>query len=285
MHAGLNRPDRVEDQGGREARQVAGELKRLGALGPCGRARVALMFSYEAQWQLGIQPQGRGFHWIPLAFELYAALRRLGLDIDIVAPDADLAGYALIVCPSLPILPDETLARLEAAEGLVLVGPRTGSRTTDGHIPPDLPPGPLQRRLPMKVTRVESLRPGGGPQVRLGERTLPARLWRERIETALEAVATFADGGPAWVRSGRWNYLATWPAPALADAVIGRLVAEAGLATVALEDGVRLRTRDGVAFAFNYAAEPRVAPAPAGAAFLLGEAALAPGGVCAWRTG
>ena len=137
----------------------------------------------------------------------------------------------------------------------------------------------------MQVTRVESLRPGAGPTVRLGDRTLPARLWRERIETELEALATFEDGGAAWVRSGRWNYLATWPEPALADAVVGRLVAEAGLATTALEDGVRLRTRDRVAFAFNYAAAPRRAPAPAGARFLLGEAALAPGGVCAWRIG
>ena len=40
------------------------------------------------------------------------------------------------------------------------------------------------------------------------------------------------------MRSGRWNYLAAWPTPALADAVIGRLVAEAGLATTQLEDGV-----------------------------------------------
>jgi beta-galactosidase len=284
MHAGLNRPDRELDQGGREAAVVARELKAVGELGPCGRARVALVFSYEAEWHLSIQPQGGGFHWIPLAFEAYAALRRLGLDVDIAAPDADLAGYGLIVCPSLPMLREETLARLDAAEGLVLVGPRTGSRTVDGHIPPELPPGPLQSRLPMKVTRVESLRPGGGPAVTLDGRTLPARLWRERVETDAEVLATFEDGGPAWVRSGRWNYLATWPEPALIDAVVGRLVAEAGLATTALEEGVRLRTRDGVAFAFNYAPEPRHAPAPAGARFLLGEAALPPGGVCAWRT-
>jgi hypothetical protein len=40
-----------------------------------------------------------------------------------------------------------------------------------------------------------------------------------------------------------------------------------------------------VAFAFNYAPETRRAPAPVGACFLLGEAALAPGGVCAGRIG
>jgi beta-galactosidase len=283
MHAGLNRPDRVEDTGGHEAQAVAAELKAVGELGPCGRAPVALMVDYEAEWHLSIQPQGGGFHWVPLAFELYAALRRLGLDIDLVGPDCDLAGYRLIVCPSLPTLTEATLARLDAAEGIVLLGPRSGSRTVDGQIPSNLPPGPLQSRLPMKVTRVESLRPGGGPSVRIGAATYASRLWRERIETELTPLAVFDDGGPAWLQSGRWNYLAAWPEPALADAVIGRLAEEAGLAGTVLDEGVRVRTRDGVRIAINYAPEPRRAPAPAGARFVLGAAELPPGGVCAWR--
>ncbi len=285
MHAGLNRSDRVEDQGGREARQVAAELKEIGALDPCGRAPVALTMDYEAEWHLAIQPQGQGFHWVPLAFEMYAALRRLGLDVDIVGPDGDLAGYRLVVCPSLPILREDTLARLDASGARVLFGPRTGSRTVDGRTPSDLPPGPLQARLPMKVTRAESLRPGGGPTVRIGAATFVSRLWRERIETELAPLATFEDGGPAWVQSGRWNYLAAWPERGLADAVVGRLVADAGLATVPLEEGVRLRTRGGLAFAVNYSDAPRRAPAPDGAHFVLGGPALEPGGVAAWRLG
>ena len=44
-----------------------------------------------------------------------------------------------------------------------------------------------------------------------------------------------------------------------------------------------MRTRGGVAFAFNYAAEPRATPAPAGARYLLGDAELPPAGVAAWR--
>jgi beta-galactosidase len=283
MHAGLNRPDRVVDVGGREARRVADELRAVGELGPCRRAEVALVFSYEAAWHLNIQPQGQGFRWVQLAFDAYCALRRKGLDIDIVAPDADFTGYKLVVYPSLPMLNEATLARFDATETLVLFGPRTGSRTLAGRIPDDLPPGLLQSRLPMKVTRVESLRPGAGPMVWLGDQTLPARLWRETIETALDPVATFADGGPAWVRQGRWNYLATWPEPALFDAVIERLEKDAGLFILTLEEGVRLRTRDGVAFAFNFAPEPRTAPAPRKARFVLGAAEMPPGGVSAWR--
>ena len=283
MHAGLNRPDRSEDDGGREARAVAGELAALGDLGACRRAKVALVYSYEAAWHLRVQPQGAGFAWIRLAFEAYSALRQLGLDVDILPPDADFSGYALVVCPSLPMLEPATLDALEASGAIVLLGPRTGSRTRDGWIPDNLPPGPLQTRMPMKVVRVESLRPGAGPIVRLGDRTLPARLWREMIETPIAPSATFADGQPALLAHGRWRYLATWPEAALNAALMADLAREAGIETVALEEGVRLRTRGDVTFAINFAPETRATPAPADARYLLGGPQLPPAGVAAWR--
>ena len=283
LHAGLNRPDRVEDQGGREARQVAREIEALGPLAPCRRAAVALVFSYEADWHLKIQPQGHGFDGLRLAFEFYEALRRRGLDVDILPPDADFAGYGLVVCPTLPMLHPATLAALQASGALVLFGPRTGSRTTEGHIPPELPPGPLQAGLTIKVTRVESLRPGAGPAVVFEGRTFTARLWRETLETALAPRASFTDGGAAWVAQGRLNYLATWPQPELLDAVIETLAREAGVPLTDLAQGVRLRRRDGVTFAFNFAPEPRATPAPPGMTFLMGGEVLPPGGLAAWR--
>ena len=240
------------------------------------------MFSYEACWQYEIQPHATGANAVMLTFDAYSALRRLGLDVDIVAPGQSLTGYRLVVVPALPIVTPQALTALEASDAVILFGPRTGSRTQDGHIPPDLPPGPLQTRLPLKVVRVESLRPGAEPHVRIGGGALPGKLWREHLETELPVVAAFADGRPAWVRSGRWHYLATWPEPELYDEVMAALAREAGLTPTVLEPGVRLRTRDGVTFCMNYTAEARTAPAPDGARFLLGARALPPGGVGAW---
>lgn len=283
MHAGLNRPDNVLDRGGEEAAEVAAELAGIGTLQPCARAAVALIFSYEADWQFGIQPHARGFRWLELAFEMYSALRRLGLDVDIVPPDADLRGYRLVVAPSLPILDETTLEALAASGAVVLFGPRTGSRTRDGHIPANLPPGPLQAHMPVRVARVESLRPGAGPEVDIGVRTLSGSLWREVLETDLSPLATFVDGGPAWVSQNGWHYLATWPEPAMLDLVMGRVALEAELAVVALEEGVRVRSRDGVQFAFNFAPETRRTPAPKGTDFLIGGVDLPPAGLAAWR--
>ena len=216
---------------------------------------------------------------------MYAALRRLGLDVDIVAPDAHFTGYALVIAPSLPILEAATLAALEASGAVVLFGPRSGSRTRDGHIPDNLPPGPLQARLPLRVSRVESLRPGARPAVEHSGRTFAGRLWREVLETELEVLATFADGGVAWTRRESWHYLATWPESDLLDLVIARVALEAHLPIAALEEGVRMRRRGDLQFAFNFAPEPRRTPAPARVHYLLGGPELPPAGLAAWRVG
>lgn len=283
MHAGLIRPDNALDDGGREAAEVAAQLELLGELQPCGRAEVALVFSYEADWQIGLQPHAEGFRWLQLAFEAYGALRRLGLDIDIVPPDADLSAYRLVVVPSLPILRPQTLEALQASGATVLFGPRTGSRTPEGHVPKDLPPGPLASRLPLRVARVESLRPGAGPHVALDGSVLGGRLWREVLETELTAQAVFDDGGPAWVSKDGWHYLATWPDRELFHAVARRVAGEVGLDVSPMDEDVRVRTRDGVRFAFNFGPETRSTPAPTGAAYLLGGPQLPSGGVAAWR--
>jgi beta-galactosidase len=282
-HAGLLRPDRSEDVGATEARAVAAELERVGALAASARAKVALVFSYEADWLMLIQPQGGDFRWLCLAFEVYSALRRVGLDVDIVDARDAFAGYDLIVVPSLPIVPAGFLQRVQASGAVVVFGPRSGSKTEHVAIPDRLAPGALAELIPARVLRVESLPPGAGARVLCGDRTLASRSWREHIGTSAETVATFEDGGPAWIKSGSMHYLAAWPEPEFFDAVIAAAAVQAKLETQALPEGVRLRRRGGLRFAFNYAPEPRETPAPKSAAFALGGPLLPPAGVAAWR--
>ena len=85
FHAGLNRPDLEPDPGFYEAQQVARELHPL-SLPPSAKAPVALVFDYEADWVYRIQPQGQGFVYRGLVWHFYQALRRLGLDVDMLPP-------------------------------------------------------------------------------------------------------------------------------------------------------------------------------------------------------
>ena len=259
MHAGLLRPDSVEAPGAVEARQVAGEIAALPEAGAPPR-KVALLFDYRAAWVTEIMPQGQGFSALRIAFEYYGALRRLGLDIDIVAPDADLAGYGLIVVPCLPIIEAELVARLEASGAQVVIGAASGSKTAHFAIPPELPPGPLQKLLPLKVTRAETLR---GQPVE----------WLETVESSLTGTA------PACHSSGRFHYLAAYPAEAARDALLGEAAMAAGFATVQLPEGLRLRRTANLLFAFNYAASPVALPAGLFASQLIGGAVLEPAGV------
>jgi beta-galactosidase len=286
FHAGLNLPDRSEDVAADEVRQVTAEIQAIGQLPPCRRAPVALIFSYEADWITKIQPQGRGYSALRLVFEVYSGLRKLGMDVDIVAPSADLSGYRLVVAPALPIVDSALAGRLMALTAPVLLGPRTASKTPDLHIPPGLPPEALREGLPIRVTRVESLRGDVTLNVTVDgdDQAYRAKAWREFVDTSLAPLATFEDGRGAWYRHGHIDYLATWPEPALLERVLIAMADRAGIACMPLPEGVRMRHRGGLTFAFNSAPEARECPKPDHADFVLGGPVLTPGGVSAWRT-
>jgi len=277
MHAGLLRPDRTDDQGAIEARQAAREIDRIGPVGPPPKS-VALVFSYEAAWVTDTQPQGRGFSALRLAFEAYSALRRQGLDVDIVAPDAPLSGYAMVVVPCLPIVPHGLAKQLSSFRGPVLIGPRSGSKTESFRIPDALPPGALKSLLPLRVVRVESLRPGWSEPAD----GFSVGGWLEHVETDLPAEETLDDGRGTVFVSGQARYLAGWADAALLDRLVRRMAGEAGLTPVALPDGVRMRRASDLCFAFNYSLKQANLPVSE-AEFVIGGAVLPPAGVSVWR--
>ena len=252
MHAGLLRPDSAPAAGLREAEAVASDISEIGAIGQ-DTAPVALVFDYASAWAWEIQPQGQDFSYFGLVFDAYRALRRAGLSIDILPPDTDrLRDYGLVLIPGLFAWPSALLAQIENHDGVVLAGPRTGSKNENFSIPVPLPPN-----LPgvdVTVARVESLPPGLDVPLAGGGRVMR---WREALEGEAEAAITTEDGEAVLVREGRRAYLGGWPDPDGWDRIIGRVAGMAGLELEELPDGLRLRDTAGHRFAFNYAPEPR----------------------------
>jgi beta-galactosidase len=230
---------------------------------------------------LGIQPQGEAFDPLRLVFEFYTAVRALGLNVDILPPDADLAGYQLVIAPSLPVIDD----KLAAGPAHMLFGPRSGSKTSDFQIPAELPPGPLQQRLPLRITAVESLRPGYSEAVPGSAGAVIN--WLEHVETELVPRVSTAGGRGLWYQSNRTHYLAGWPDAALLREIVATLATECGLPVRPLPEGLRLRRHGDVQFAFNYAPhEIDLGELMAeGASLLLGSRKLPPAGVAAWPVG
>ncbi len=278
MHAGLLRPDSVDDAGAHEARQSAQDIALLGPIGGLPKS-VALLFDYQADWITGIQPQGRGFSALRLAFEFYSAARQLGLDIDIVSPDSPLDCYRMVLVPCLPIISAQTIESLSRFAGPILVGPRTGSKTADFAIPADLPPGALQSLIPLKVTRVESLRPG---EVKSGE-AFEVRHWLERVEADLEPLLHLHDGRGIVYGREQLTYVAGWPDSALLAHLIETMARKTSTPTLHLPQSVRVRRRGGIGFAFNYGTERETLDFAKQGEFLLGGAGLGPADVAVWR--
>jgi beta-galactosidase len=248
MHAGLLRPDRVDDVGAYEARAAASDIAAIGAVGAPPKS-VALIYAYESDWITDTQPQGKGFSALRLAFEYYSALRKLGLDVDIIAPNASLTGYKMVVVPCLPVVSDDLADRLAAFTGPVLIGARTGSKTAEFAIPDSLAPGALSNWLNLWVTRVESLREG----LELAGDDFRIRHWIEHIESPNPPLAISADGRGIWYSNNADGYyLACWPDHNLLRRVIIQLAQSVQIATVDLPEDVRLRRAGDHWFAFNY---------------------------------
>jgi beta-galactosidase len=282
MHAGLHRPDGAAAPALAEVRQVADEIA---ALKPHleGRARVALIFSYEAHWMLDVQPQGAAFDPLRHSFSWYSALRGLALDVDVVAPGADLAGYSLIIVPALPFLDPEFVDQLAGSGARILIGCRSGSKTADMQIPTDLPPGPLQKVLPLRVTAVESL-PNFHSEPLDGEQGAVTG-WLEHVETSCEVRARLRTGRGIWYRNGRFDYLAGNPDAKLMAHVLGAIATESGLSAVELPAGLRISRRGALGVAVNYAPEALRLPDQLAreGSILLGERLIQPTSVAIWR--
>lgn len=253
MHAGLLRPDSVDAPAADEARAAAETIAAIGEQ-RAEQAPVALVFSYEAAWVCGIQPQGKSFKYLEPAYEWYSALRRQGLNVDIVAPDAQLTGYKAVLIPSLPIIPEALAEKLAALTCPVLIGPRSGSKTDSFCIPDGLPPGDALRSLiPLTITRVESLRDG---EAEAGEGWTISR-WREDVESDLLPELALQDGRGIVFAQDHIRYVAAWPDRSLLDLLVERVACEAGITLTPLPEGVRMRSTASHLFTLNYANEPR----------------------------
>jgi beta-galactosidase len=95
-------------------------------------------------------------------------------------------------------------------------------------------------------------------------------------------LASFDDGWPALVQSGRVRMTTACFDPALQRALLESSVRDAGIEVVDLPEGGRLRRLGNVRFAFNYGEKTWQVPAPEDAHFVLGGRETGSCDVAAW---
>ena len=252
-HAGLLRPDSAPAPALGECRQVADEIAALPDVGTA-QAQVALVFDYESAWGWDTQPQGADFEAFRLAFAAYRALRRAGLNIDILPPDcADLSAYKLVLAPGLMKISDPLRTAFAAFKGIALIGPRSDTKTDELSIPNPL--GPDLPDTNVSVVLTESIPPDAKVKLQGGG---TFRHWFEHLEGTAPVHLSTKSGQPAIMGGDHLRYLAGWPDDATFDAIIGGLCDALDLPSYTLPDGLRIRDTATHRFVFNYAPEAQV---------------------------
>ena len=247
MHAGLLRHDGSPAPALAEVREAIEILSQFKPETETPK-QTAIVFSYVSEWITQIQPQGEGHSALWTTFDCYSALRQLGHNIDIVPPTADLDGYRLVVIPCLTIVPECLAKKLEAFEGQIVVGPRTGSRTVEFAIPAELPPGPLGGLLGGRIVLSETL----SPRMFDGEARAGEGAWIDHYEGAAELDLSDDEGNVLSRLFGNVRLLCTWPDRLQILTILEAASRDAGLPSKHLEEGVRRRSRGDLVFQTNY---------------------------------
>jgi beta-galactosidase len=146
-----------------EVKQTAHEVQSLGEAALSARvpAEVALLFSYDADWALAIQPSHPHLKYGEQNLSWYAPFYFANIPVDIISPDTqDLSRYKVILAPTLYVLSPETAQRLTtfvANGGLLITGYRSGVKEPNNQVTRLTLPGRLAEVLGTHVSEYDAL--------------------------------------------------------------------------------------------------------------------------------
>ncbi len=112
---GILNHDRSKSPGYDEIKQTVKELKQLGPelLNSSYPAETALVFDYDCDWALQIQPGHSGLSYVAQITSWYGSIASNRSGIDVIAPGADLSSYKIVFAPVVYVLSEAQAARVK----------------------------------------------------------------------------------------------------------------------------------------------------------------------------
>ncbi len=128
---GILNHDGVPRRHYREIQKLAHEFAQLEQLlGEAHvNAEVAIVHSADQHYAYHIQPQARGLALWDQMLRFYTPLWKMGVDLDVVSPDADFSRYKVVILPGWYVLNEDfadKVRRYVESGGVVVLNPRTG---------------------------------------------------------------------------------------------------------------------------------------------------------------
>ena len=282
-HAGLKYNDGEFTPFAEEVRLVRKEIDVVEAMESHARPSpaVALVFDYESVNRIRIQPQSEAFDPVRLHYRFYSAVRRLGLDVDVVpaSPAVALENYDWVLVPCLPYASGEFASRLKRHPGRVVLGPRCFSKTSSFGVPASPLPEHFADAFDNAVGFAESLPDGyqGGLRCQSTGKSWDSAysVWRESFRQPVQSDLVFEDGAPACLQKDGIAYLGFYPqTDFLNDWLAGQLPPALRSASRKLPEGVRRRTRGNLTFYFNLSESTYRIPLDSDQELIVGETPL-----------
>ncbi|MGN0793107.1 MAG: beta-galactosidase [Aristaeellaceae bacterium] len=270
---------------GRYFREAEAFMKRyaplLGELrGAMPQSQVAILRSYDQEYAFQIQPHHPQHSYIQHLATYYRALHRANVPVDFVGEQHDWSGYRVLIAPLQFLMTAEYAAKLRAYVengGHLMLTWRSGVKDatnlchTEGAVP-----CMVDDLCGVTVTEYDCLRDMNGTVVWDGAE-YECSHWCDLLEATAEPLAVYGHdfyaGTPAVTRNaygkGLAYYVGTTPGDALADRIVARLLADAGVAPLMdTPHGVEAvrRVKDGRTYLFlmNHNADAKQVALPDG---------------------
>lgn len=275
FHSALLPHSGTAGQGWAQSLELSALLDRLTpVVGSRVHARAALVFSWEAWWAVEGDSQPTSLlRYLPEAHRYHRALRALGITVDLVAPGADLAGYDLVVVPTLYTVTDaaaQVIANAAQSGATVFITPFSGIVDEHDSVIEGGYPGAFRDLLGLTIDEFRPLAAGAEVVVSTGGF---GSVWSDAVRVHdAQVLATFitgpAAGLPAVTRRSVGSGAALYAATVLDDesllTLLRQLAIEAGVEIVEVGYDVDIVTRRSATgeftFVINHRSEPIAVP-------------------------
>jgi beta-galactosidase len=192
------------DQAGRprpfysEVQTIAADFAKTTELlsGATIPAQIAMLNDYDSRWSIQWQPHQNKFDYVGTLIHYGRPLSRFNLPFDVLSPEMSLDGYKLVFAPTLLMLDDDRVQRLEAfvvAGGHLVLTARSGMKDRYNALLPMRQPGPLTKMAGIEVEEYYALE---APVPVIGEGfSGESRIWAERLSVLAADVTVLARYG------------------------------------------------------------------------------------------
>ncbi len=179
-----------------------------------GRAKIGIVFDYEAAWMHQINHACKDFSYVHALIDIYAALRRKGKEVEFVFSSEVIDSYDLLVLPYLMHIPEPIAQKLGGFEGKLLTTCMTGIKNNHSHIITDRPLGWRSDKLHFDIMDFGASLPS---VMEMGGHLIQADYWVEELAIHKGIV------------SGRWNQGILEGAPAIIESEDHRILYVSGV--------------------------------------------------------